>query len=87
MTKVQTTAGGMEERPNPNAIVLFNFEDGASLGTIHQGAPIMHDVDAEDMSTSTIGTMRWVEAIEHQRKENELKAQVTALQTNSRRNQ
>ena len=72
MTKVKSITGSMEERPNPNAIVLFKFEDVASVGTIHQGDPIVHGIDAEEISTSTLGTMRLADAIESMRKQNEL---------------
>ena len=79
MTKVKTNTGSMEERPNPNAVVSFNFEDGASVGTIYQGALTVHDVEAEYMSTSTLGTVCSADAIEAKRKENELIAEVDAL--------
>ena len=79
MTKVKTNTGNMEERPNKNAVVSFNFEDGASVGTIHQGAPTEQGAEVDNMSTSTLGTMRSAADIESKRKENELLAEVAAL--------
>ena len=79
MTKVKTNTGNMEERPNKNAVVSFNFEDGASVGTIHQGTPTEQGAEVDNMSTSTLGTMRSAADIESKRKENELLAEVAAL--------
>ena len=79
MTAVSNNSGSMEDRPNPNAVVSFNFDDGASFGTIHHGSTAVHNVDAEERSPSTPSTMRSAEAIERKRKENELLAQVAAL--------
>ena len=79
MTAVSTNSGNVEDRPNLNALVSFNFDDGASVGTIHQGATAAHHADAEERSPSQPSTMRSTEAIERKRKENELLAQVAAL--------
>ena len=69
----------LEERPTSNAVVSFNFEDGASVGTIHQGTTPAPSNDEDEQPAPTLPTHRPTDEIERRRTENELIAQVAAL--------
>ena len=69
----------LEERPTSNAVVSFNFEDGASVGTIHQGTTPAPSDDEDEQPAPNLPTQRPTDEIKRRRTENELIAQVAAL--------